>query len=869
MTLARTTQIWDSFVARWPIEALPTMTLDEYATAGNKDCFVYWLESMTDDLGSIWGGSAFKFGVYSRKDQSEKDSAGSAQYSGTHAWLRKYGNSAASAFELVRSIIVGVAQAARTGNLQAIDAADLGDAVKWKIAFLYQDRTAPTIMPVYKRQWLNQLSCMDAKTPCSAMHQKLMAQRGDVDLMQYGEQLWNQVLDAERETAPLSNDDALRYLQTCGQLEAIKPPTIAVAGFRCRNGQELALIRRREKPVLFLSPGDWEARVSRAALKHQAYGPEKNRSAGLAANAPSLDIPHHAVSVTVRNLAQLVELCEAYDEGVEYPMELLASTTLAVPVVTVEANRVELPLNQILYGPPGTGKTYGTIEAALEILDPLHLAAHRVDRAALKRRFDALAHEGRVQFVTFHQSFSYEDFVEGLRADTDAATGQLRYDVTDGVFKTICQTAAVKVTRSEAAPIDIKGRSIWKMSLGNAQSEADVFEECMTQNYALLGYGGGVDFGGCKTRQDVIDRFTSEGITFPNPGNEYSVTSVTNFVTKMKAGDLMVVSDGNLKFRAIGEVAGDYQFKKHQDYDDDFSQMRPMKWLRRYQPSLPHGEVLNSKFSQMTLYQLQPAVVNLEKLQALLGDVGAATKATPEAGAGAGFGPGQSNAARVLIIDEINRGNVSRIFGELITLIEPSKRAGADEALEAVLPYSKGRFSVPSNVYLIGTMNTADRSLTGMDVALRRRFVFKEMSPQPQLLAGIRVGGIAIDELLTVMNQRIEALLDRDHSLGHAYFMPLRATPTLAKLAEIFRHQVLPLLQEYFFEDWQRIQWVLNDHRKPEDFQFVSADPLESDALFGNEVNVSLKPQTWRVNEDAFRCEESYLGVIDHLDAAE
>ncbi len=949
------------------------MTLDDYATAGSKDCFVYWLESVTDDLGSIWGGSAFKFGVYSRKDQSEKDSAGSAQYSGTHAWLRKYGNSAASSFELVRSIIVGVAQAARTGNLQAIDAADLGDAVKWKIAFLYQDRAVPTIMPVYKRQWLNQLSGMDAKTPCSAMHQKLMAQREGKDLMQYGEQLWNQVLDTERETAPLSSDDALWYLQTCGQLEAIKPPTIAVAGFRCRNGQELALVRRREKPVLFLSPGDWESRVARAALKHQAYGPEKARSSSLAANAPSLDIPHPAVSVTVKNLAQLIELCEAYDEGVEHPMELFLSTTLAVPVVTVEANRTELPLNQILYGPPGTGKTYGTIEAALEILDPLHLEAHRANRAALKQRFDVLAHDGRVQFVTFHQSFSYEDFVEGLRADTDAATGQLRYDVTDSVFKSICQTAAVKVTRSEAAPIDIKGRRIWKMSLGNAQSEADVFEECMTQSYALLGYGGAVDFGGCKTRRDVIDRFASANVTFSNPGSDYSVTSVTNFVTKMKAGDLMVVSDGNLKFRAIGEVAGDYQFKKHQDYDDDFSQMRPMKWLRRYQPSLPHGEVLNSKFSQMTLYQLQPAVVNLEKLQTLLGDVRAAAKATPEAGTGAAFVPGQSfgtgyvvmaasaemvelkkpngnrlsfamsllnvlaegvrkgtisvddirqkravemlasewlepylvngyptllanlvehmlasaevkaeasktpavapapagNDARVLIIDEINRGNVSRIFGELITLIEPSKRAGADEALEAVLPYSKGRFSVPSNVYLIGTMNTADRSLTGMDVALRRRFVFKEMSPQPQLLNGIRVGGIAIDELLTVMNQRIEALLDRDHSLGHAYFMPLRATPTLAKLAEIFRHQVLPLLQEYFFEDWQRIQWVLNDHRKPEDFQFVSADSLDSDALFGNEVNVSLKPQTWRVNEDAFRCEESYLGVIDHRDAAE
>ena len=223
--------------------------------------------------------------------------------------------------------------------------------------------------------------------------------------------------------------------------------------------------------------------------------------------------------------------------------------------------------------------------------------------------------------------------------------------------------------------------------------------------------------------------------------------------------------------------------------------------------------------------------------------------------------------ARVLIIDEINRGNISRIFGELITLIEPSKRAGASEALEVVLPYSKKPFSVPQNVYLIGTMNTADRSLTGMDVALRRRFVFKAMPPRANLLDGVEVEGIPIERLLAVLNQRIEALLDRDHCLGHAYFMPLRQTPTLHKLAEIFSNQVLPLLQEYFFDDWQRIQWVLNDHRKSEPFQFVRARGIEVDELFGTDVNVAHSPKVWTVNDDVFQCVESYRGVIDHREA--
>jgi 5-methylcytosine-specific restriction enzyme B len=152
----------------------------------------------------------------------------------------------------------------------------------------------------------------------------------------------------------------------------------------------------------------------------------------------------------------------------------------------------------------------------------------------------------------------------------------------------------------------------------------------------------------------------------------------------------------------------------------------------------------------------------------------------------------------VLIIDEINRGNISRIFGELITLIEASKREGEDEALDVVLPYSKERFSVPQNLYLIATMNTADRSLTGLDVALRRRFKFEEVSPRPELLHGIKVEGLDIEQLVIVLNERIEMLLDRDHCLGHSYFLPLRTDATIERLALTFDCDIIPLLREYF-----------------------------------------------------------------------
>lgn len=604
-------------------------------------------------------------------------------------------------------------------------------------------------------------------------------------------------------------------------------------------------------------------------------------------------------------------------------------------------------LNQVLFGPPGTGKTYATIDLALEILDPETLREHQKNRAVLKRRFDELVQQDRVRFVTFHQSFSYEDFVEGLRATTDESTQQLRYEVVDGVFKSMCEAAAAKVTHQAQAPSDLKGRRVWKMSLGNTLGDdSHVYDECLQGEYVLLGYGEDIDFTGCTSRQEVQQRFASAGIIPANPTNDYRITSVTAFVTRMKMGDLIVVSDGNFKFRAIAEITGDYQFKPHAEFDTGYSQMRSVKWLREYSPSLPHTELLNGQFSQMTLYEMSSSTLDREKLAGLLGTasnagefalqvdqrfgnyvvrkVGSEQIEFDKPSGGSlplplsiirqllsyvrdgritvedirqkrvfervaesdlekylvnGYqnlfaavverlleptdGP-RVNDARVLIIDEINRGNMSRIFGELITLIEPSKRASADEALSVVLPYSKKSFSVPNNLFLIGTMNTVDRSLAGLDIALRRRFTFREMPPKPELLDNVLIENqLHIGQLLRVMNQRIEALLDRDHRLGHAYFMPLQNDASLSRLEEIFRNQVFPLLQEYFFEDWQRIAWVLNDHRKSPCDQFVRKLPSQVEELFGSDVGAGLEEFSWEVNEEAFQRLEAFLRILD------
>lgn len=509
---------------------------------------------------------------------------------------------------------------------------------------------------------------------------------------------------------------------------------------------------------------------------------------------------------------------------------------------------VTKPVNKILFGPPGTGKTYHTVDEALRILDAPFLAENESNREALKLRFDALAQAGLLRFVTFHQSFSYEDFVEGIRAI--AEKGVMRYDVQPGVFKEICEAARSRNVVENSSGIDIGGRGIWKMSLGDANAEGYVFDDCMRDGLALLGFGSDVDLKGVASRAEIVERL--QGVGKPVDSTDYAVTALDLFVRRVKMGDLIVVTEGNLKFRAIGEVIGDYV---HVDREgvDTYAQGRPVRWLRQYDPARPYADLMENRFSQMTIYELRPGSINLERLASLLASEQAEAH-EPE--------------ARVLIIDEINRGNISRIFGELITLIEPSKREGCAEALSVTLPYSKERFSVPRNVHLIGTMNTADRSLAGLDVALRRRFEFVEMLPDVAALAGVVVAGVPIDALLSTMNQRIEVLLGRDYMLGHAYFLGLKESPSLTKLADVFRRQVLPLLQEYFFADSQKIAWVLNDHRKRPELQFLQETTVGMSELLGDKVELPTQGRVWTINAAAFDKPEAYATIIKAPQAA-
>lgn len=317
------------------------------------------------------------------------------------------------------------------------------------------------------------------------------------------------------------------------------------------------------------------------------------------------------------------------------------------------------------------------------------------------------------------------------------------------------------------------------------------------------------------------------------------------FISRMKVGDIVFSCYSNTTIDAIGIVSGEYEWCGDR-YADGLNRRRKVNWIVK---GINEDIVEINGGSTMTL-----STVYRLKNVALADAMALIEKYLPQTAG--------EKKNHVFIIDEINRGNISKIFGELITLIEPSKRIGQAEGMKVKLPYSQQLFGVPDNVYIIGTMNTADRSIAAIDTALRRRFRFKEMMPDPDILKGINVEDISIADMLSRMNKRITVLYDREHTIGHAYFLPLRENPTLDQLAEIFENAIVPLLQEYFYEDYEKIRLVLGDNKKENrEEQFISAVENDYEELFGSSDIDFDESFSYEINRAAFKNMEAYRSI--------
>lgn len=436
--------------------------------------------------------------------------------------------------------------------------------------------------------------------------------------------------------------------------------------------------------------------------------------------------------------------------------------------------------NIILYGAPGTGKTYDIPELVVRLCSPGFAPSNKT-REELMMEYSSLKQKNRIVFTTFHQSMDYEDWIEGLRPIVDE-NNQVIYTIENGLFRKICEYAERPIVKDKHVGI-AEDAVVWKVSL-KGTGDNPVRQDCMKNGYIRIGWD---DYG------PVISDETDWNI-YNGQGKQI----LDAYINKMKIGDIIFSCYSSHTIDAIGVVTGDYEFV---DALGSYKRVRKVNWLvkdiNENIVDLNDGKAMTLS----TVYRLN--AISLDKVKILLDKH--LSSSTME----------DNNQPYVLVIDELNRGNVSKIFGELITLLEADKRKGCINAEEVLLPYSKKPFSIPQNVYIIATINTADRSLGTLDYAIRRRFAFIPNKPYEIDHTGFDLEIFKEVSLLFISNydeykesgwdQSLklipadtlsEEYKPEDVWIGHSYFIMTNENGEDCT-SERLLYDIIPLLEEY------------------------------------------------------------------------
>ena len=436
--------------------------------------------------------------------------------------------------------------------------------------------------------------------------------------------------------------------------------------------------------------------------------------------------------------------------------------------------------NIVLYGAPGTGKTYDVPELAVRLCDPAFMAAEP-SREEIVSRYNQLKTEKRIAFTTFHQSLDYEDWIEGLRPVVNE-NNQVTYEIESGIFKKLCEEAERPVVKDKQVGIS-DNAVVWKVSLAGT-GDNNVRRECMENNHIRIGWDG---YGPVISDETDWSVYNGEGKQI-----------LDAYINKMKIGDIVMSCYSSQTIDAIGVVIGEYEFE---DKFPNYKRVRRVNWLVKN---------INENIVEMndgktitlgTVYRLNS--ITLDNVKSILEKYNTSSKME------------ENDKAYVMVIDELNRGNVSKVFGELITLLEADKRKGRVNAESVVLPYSKKGFHIPNNVYLIATMNTADRSLGSLDYAIRRRFAFIAEKPFGLEVEGFneelfeKVSSLFVknfdeykesgwDQTLKLESADTlsEEYKPEDVWIGHSYFL-MQDEEGEDNTINRLLYEIIPLLEEY------------------------------------------------------------------------